>query len=1100
MKRFYAIALLFTCFLSFVALGRDVKLVRYPHYHQGRIVFTYLGDIWTADENGQNLKRVTVHKGRDVYPRFSPDGKWIAFSSERNGNLDVFLIAAEGGAAKQLTFHSADDIVQGWAPDGRCVLFSSQRGEDFMSKLYTVNIDDLKERSAGSDMGVWATYSPDGKKLAINRKGQVYWRKYYRGAYQTDVTVLDIAAKKFTDVTDFDGEDSWPMWSQDGHIYFVSDRDGAGLTNIWRVSEKGGKAERVTSFTVGDVRWPAMSSDGKVIVFEHDFGVWKLDVGSRKVTSIKLDIAAETQENLVEVREFNSQVDDYDLAPSGRRIALSIHGEIFTTPTDEGDLRQITDSPWREKEPQYSPDGKWISFISDRSGREELYVIASDGAGEAQKITDLDTLKFNVSWSPNSKEIAFTGSDSKLRKFTLESKQTVDLTSSRYGNIGAPVWSPDGKWIAFSKADETRNTDVYLIPSAGGEERKVTFDSAADLNPHFSPDGRKIYFVRNDGGGFGGGGGDRASAQLYYVTLEREDRDPSDPEMRADQSESADQDGGPRRAGPPQRNQPPREINIDWAGLKRRTRQLTRMPSAVFNYAITPDSRTIVFVTSELAGLRNAPVIYSIQEDGRRLSRLTTGQGAGGDDEGGRGRGGFGGFGGGIGDLNITRDGRALYFREGQSVYSISLSPAGGGSGFAGIGGAGTTGQAGQSVRRRVNFVAKVRIDKPAEWAEMFDDAWRTMKYRFYDPQMHSKNWDAARAKYQPLVADVGDRQELLNIVNEMIGELNASHTGAAPGPQGREGSVATGHLGVELVSDEQAGRYRITHIYEDGPADKDWVKVSVGDYLLAINGKSVKAGDNYWPLLNNNNRLNRKVEITVNNKPTEEGAWRTRIEPVSAQAYSQLRYERWVSQRREQVEKLSNGRIGYLHIQAMNQPSLRLFEKEIRENRNKEALIIDQRWNGGGNIEQELLAILVQRQYQIWQPRGTEPSGRPFAGFFGPKVVLQNWRSASNAEMFPAGFRALGLGKVIGTPTMGAVIGTGSYSLIDGSTVRTPGVGVFLADPKRTNMENYGVQPDVLVENTPEDNLAGRDRQLETAVQELMKQIGQKGTVVKKE
>jgi tricorn protease len=269
-------------------------------------------------------------------------------------------------------------------------------------------------------------------------------------------------------------------------------------------------------------------------------------------------------------------------------------------------------------------------------------------------------------------------------------------------------------------------------------------------------------------------------------------------------------------------------------------------------------------------------------------------------------------------------------------------------------------------------------------------------------------------------------------------------------------------------------------------------VKVKAGDYLIAIDGKPVKAGDDYWELLND--RLNRKVTVTFNDKPSEDGAWHARIEPVSMQAFSQLRYERWVKQRREMVEKMSGGRVGYLHIQAMNQPSLRRFEKEIRENRNKEALIIDQRWNGGGNIEQELLAILVQREYQIWQPRGTEATGRPFAGFFGPKVVLQNWRSASNAEMFPAGFRALGLGKVIGTPTMGAVIGTGSYSLIDGSTVRTPGVGVFLADQKRTNMENYGVQPDILVENTPEDNLAGRDRQLETAVQELLKELGSRG------
>jgi tricorn protease len=231
-------------------------------------------------------------------------------------------------------------------------------------------------------------------------------------------------------------------------------------------------------------------------------------------------------------------------------------------------------------------------------------------------------------------------------------------------------------------------------------------------------------------------------------------------------------------------------------------------------------------------------------------------------------------------------------------------------------------------------------------------------------------------------------------------------------------------------------------------------------------------------------------VTATFNSKPADDGAWNTRIEAINTGAYGQLRYERWVKERRKKVDELSGGRIGYIHIQAMNQPSLRKFEKEIREFRNKEALVIDQRWNGGGNIEQELLAILVQRQYQVWQPRGTEPAGRPFAAFFGPKIVLQNWRSASNAEMFPAGFRALGLGKVVGTPTPGAVIGTGSYTLIDGSTVRTPGVGVFLADAKRTNMENNGVQPDMLVENKPEDVLAGRDRQLEVAVEELIKQL----------
>jgi tricorn protease len=1083
-------ALLLTMPASLRSAG-EARLVRYPDYHAGRIAFTYLGDIWVADEGGQNARRLTVHKARDVYPRFSPDGKWIAFSSDRNGNLDVFIVPATGGTPKQLTFHSADDSVLGWTPDSKAVLFASNRAEDFAGKLYTVSVDGGMPKNAGPDMGVWASYSPDGSKLALNRHGQVYWRKYYRGANATDVTIMDVAAKKFTNVTDFKGIDSWPLWGTDGFIYFVSDREGNGLTNLWRVSDKGGNAEQVTTFKAGDVRWPSISSDGKTVMFEHDFGIWKLDVPSRKAVVVPIDISTETEENTSEVRSFTSEADDYNLDPSGRRIAFSIHGEIFTAPTEEGDLTQVTDSPARDRDAIYAPDGKHVAFVSDRSGREEIYLATPDGAGEAQAMTNLDALKMSFIWSPDSKAIAFVASDNVLRKYDIETRKTIDLSTAKYGGIGTPAWSADGHWIAYAKADAVRTNDIYLVPAAGGEERRVTFDSYNDTAPRFAPNGRKLYFVRSEGfgGGAGAGAGPGAgSSQIYAIGLEREERDPDDPVERAEPQGPAAATAALAETG--------REITIDWPGLKRRTRQVTRMPFPIFGYTLSPDSRTIAFVTSEPAGTRTQPAVYTIQQDGKRLTRLVSGEApaAEGDDDEPPAAG--GGFGGGINTLAFARDGRTLFFKEGRGVYAVAVG-APGGAGAAGANaaagaGTGAGGPVREGGRRRITFTAKVRVDRQAEWAEMFGDAWRTMKYRFYDAKMHGHDWDSMKAKYEPLVPHVGDRQELLNIINEMIGELNASHTGAAPPPRGRaENGLSTGFLGVELQPDDRAGRYRVAHIYEGGPADKDWVKVSVGDYLIAINGKPVKVGDEYWQLLNY--RLNRKVEVSFNSTAAEAGAWKTRIAPIAQTAQNQLRYLRWVTERRQQVDKLSAGRVGYLHIQAMDQPSLRKFEKELRENRGKQALVIDQRWNGGGNIDQELLGILVQREYQIWQPRGTEPNPRPFSGFFGPKVVLQNWRSASNAEMFPAGFRALGLGKVIGTPTMGAVIGTGSYSLIDGSTVRTPGVGVYLADATQTNMENYGVQPDIFVENTPEDNLAGRDRELETAVQELIKQLEQK-------
>jgi tricorn protease len=342
-------------------------------------------------------------------------------------------------------------------------------------------------------MGVAGAYSPDGNKLAVNRKAQSYWRKFYRGAYQSDVTVMDLGARSFKDLTDFEGMDSWPMWSQDGHIYFVSDRDANAQANIWRVPESGGPATRVTDFHDGDVRFPAMSSDGRTIVFERDFGIAKLDLASKEVKPLQFDIAAETQESLTEFRDFSSTVDDYAVAPNGRRIVFAVHGEVFTAPTEDGgELSQITASPARDRDVLYSPDGKWLASVSDASGREEIYVVPADGTGEAKKVTDVDALKTSYLWSPDSKQIAFTTSDDTLYTVTAEGKDQKQVASSRYGRIGRPAWSPDGKWLAYSRPDVSRSTDVYLRPAAGGEERKVTFDSSDEMKPQFSADAKKL--------------------------------------------------------------------------------------------------------------------------------------------------------------------------------------------------------------------------------------------------------------------------------------------------------------------------------------------------------------------------------------------------------------------------------------------------------------------------------------------------------------------------------------------------------------------------------------------------------------------------------
>jgi tricorn protease len=437
---------------------------------------------------------------------------------------------------------------------------------------------------------------------------------------------------------------------------------------------------------------------------------------------------------------------------------------------------------------------------------------------------------------------------------------------------------------------------------------------------------------------------------------------------------------------------------------------------------------------------------------------------------------------------------------QGGGIYSVAAPAAPAGesaapaspSGFGGRGmrGGGATAAAPatapSSTPRRVTFTVRLEVDQAAERRQVFEEAWRVMKNRFYDPKMHGVNWAAAKDTYEPLLANIADSDELHTVIMQMIGELNASHTGVTAGAAPGQERIQTRYPGFEIEPDA-SGYYKVSHIYKKGPADHDYVKLQAGNFILAVNGKTLKTGDNYWKLFNL--IPGRKFEFSVNSKPQTEGAWTVSLEPLNTTAQGNLEYARWVDTRKAMVDKLSHGEIGYLHIRAMDAASFQKFERDLLENQAKKALIIDERFNGGGGIDQELLQVLNQRKkYESYRGRDSVEVPRPNQAFFGPMVVLQNERSASNAEMFPYGFRALGLGKVIGVPTYGAVIGTGSYRLLDGASIRTPSFGVYTA--KGENFENYGVQPDVLVDNTPADFLSGHDRQVEKAVEVLRSEI----------
>ena len=1117
-----------------VVLPAQVRLLRHPTYSKGKVAFSYLGDIWIANENGSDVQRLTDNQARDVYPRFSPDGNWIAFSSSRDGNDDVFVIPVTGGKPRQLTFHSANDDVVGWTPDGKKIIFTSIRGNGAfptVPTLWEISPGGGIETPLGTDWGAWASFSPDGTKMAFTRHPAVWSRKHYRGSYAADLWVEDLASKKFTRLGDEDykGNRHWPMYARNGEIYFVANITAnekniqfggsevmKSVNNIWKISDKGGKETQVTHHTDGNLFFPSISADGKVIVYEDNFGIWKLDTASGKSTEIVINIRTDGKENDKELVTL-SDAQAFHISPSNKRAAVITHGELFTIATDRGEPQRVTETPWKEQEPRWSPNGKWLAFVSDRTGREEVYL--SDELGKnVRKISDVDCDKSTLVWSSDSKSLMWSGSDHKLRLMDVESGKTDIAATGDAGPISGPQFSPDNKWISFARQDKLLRPHVWVKELASGQEHMIGGDDFLQSSgAKWTPDGKKLLLI-------GGTGApsmaslNRTVTQLYGVALVPQDKDPNPADINSEEQAMAAEASGGSGAGGGRGGRggaaaPPVQVKIVWDGLDRRITQLTRMAGSVSAVVPSPDSHTYLFLAlggttgadDPGAAAQGGPGMYTINEDGSRLTRLntSTGETAGG---GGRGRGGRGGFGG-FNEPQWARDSRAIYFLQGGGLYNLSIPAAPTGDSASGSAGA-TAGRGGRGGRggaapaettaastgpspRRIPLSVKMEIDIPAERRQVFEEAWRVMKNRFYDPKMHGADWAAAKDRYESLLPYIADLDELHNVIMEMIGDMNASHTGISGGTRlpvsgTVEERMQTRYPGFELEPDA-SGFYKVSYIYRKGPADHDYIKLSPGNFVLAVNGKEIKTSDNYWELFNI--LPGRKFEFLVNSKPAMDGAWSIDVEPLNNTAFGDLQYARWVEDRRQMVKALTNGEIGYLHIRAMDAPSLAKFQRDLLENQDKKALIIDQRFNGGGGIDQELLEILNQRKaYQYTRGRDSLDVQRPGQAFFRPMVVLQNERSASDAEMFPDGFRALGLGKLVGVPTSGQVIGTGSFTLLDGSALRTPGAGVFTA--KGENMENFGVKPDVWIDNTPADFLGGHDRQIEKAIETLRSQL----------
>ncbi len=1026
-----------------------LRLMRYPDIAEGRVVFSYQGDLWAAPQAGGRALRLTVHRGYETHPKISPDGKWIAFTADYFGGQNVFVIPAEGGQPKQLTYHPSPATVVGWTPDSRFVVFASNRTAyaRLFTELFKVSPAARFPEKLPVDRGSLASFSPDGRRMVFVRHPTTYWWwKRYRGTLNHDLWLYDFESKGFQQITQFEGNDTWPMWGKDGRIYFVSDRQG--VANLFAYEHPRGAERQLTNHTERGLQWPSMSPDGRWIVFERLGRLWCFD--TRRETEQEIVVTAPTDDHFsptvfVDPAKY---VQGWDVSPHAKRIVFDARGEILTVPREHGDVRHLTRTAGaREQIPVWSPDGKWIAYVSDVSGEQEIYLVDQLGRTEPKQLTANGQFKLGLRWSPDSTKLLFHTNDLHLYALNTETAEMITVARSTVAEIDDYQWSPDGRWVAYALPGKNYNADIYLFDLAGRESTALIAGASDDYNPVFTPDGKGLVFLSEPF---------PDNVEIHSVSLLPEEevpyQKPDDEERMGLATESKTNSEGPSKAstGPP-------VVRIQFEGLSDRIRRVPVRTATYSNLQVT-DKYYYFLMPVPQAG--PAP---DVAESQQALYAF---------------------------DLEELKSHEVA-----EKVKSYRIAPQTGepvvwdGKEFSIIETHGETAKA-----KPVSLAkATLKVDRPQEWRQIFDESWRVIRDYFYDPNLHGVDWAALKEYYRPLLSDVRTRGELNMLILEMLGELNASHNGIGGGddPSWIE-SYPVALLGAELAPDYAVGLYRFKRIYKGeksdkryaAPLDADYVGIREGDYLLAINGEKISANENYLKILVH--RHQNHVELTTSPRPSWEGAATVKVRPITDDYH--LRYRAWVDRNRRVVDQTSAGRIGYVHLENMATRDLNEFKRWFEAYRYKEAMIIDVRYNSGGYVDSGIIDLLERRPYHVSRMRNAEALQYPMDSFGGRVVVLCNEYSFSDAEVFPSGFRARNLGTVIGNRTLGYVIAVRPYKLIDGGTIRRAFIGLWELDG--THLESLGARPDFMVENTPLDELAGKDRQLETAIEYLMKEI----------
>ncbi len=1088
--------------------NEQTRLLRTPTVSASQIAFAYANNIWTVPRAGGSARRLTSFQGQTSNPHFSPDGRWLAFSGDYAGNLDVYVVPAEGGEPRRLTWHPGGDVVQGWTPDGKSVMFTSARASwapTGAPRFWTVPATGGIEEPMPLPRAYQGKISADGSRVAYRMNNS--WdeeRRNYRGGQNRPIWIVDLKSFDLVSPAWTDSKDVDPVWIDDA-VYFISDRDG--VANIWEYQTKTKKLSQLTRFTDFDVK--ALDSGAGSLVFEQAGYVHELDPRNGKEHVVNINAAGDFPWMMPNWKDVTARMTNMSLSPTGKRVVVEARGEIFTIPAEKGDVRNLTNSSGSaERDPAWSPDGKSVSYFSDKSGEYRLYIEAPEGLTPPREIVlQNPTHYYTASWSPDSKKLLFSDTNLKVWVLDVASGQAKVVGNDPWmvpNRTLDPVWSPDSKWVAYASRLRSMYHAIFVSNVETGETKQVTDGLADAVAPAWDASGKYLWFLASTDFGLGSQWLDMTSYDhaenfgLYVAVLKKTEASPLLPESDEDKGvgnapPSSNADGGrgnrsepaaadstsdnsqsDQPAPTPRRPRPPVAVQIDFDGLQQRILSVPGVPERQYSELRAGADGNVFFLEGSpargqegTAGPRGSELWRYRLSDRKAVSFVT-----------------------GVAAYDVSADGHKLVYR----------TPVAGGPGQAGppqppslflVDADKEPPAAGKG---RLTVRLRMYLDPRQEFQQIFNEGWRQERDYLYVPNMHGSDWPKMKQMYAQLLPFVNHRADLNYLLDMMGAEIAIGHSYVRGGDIPEVPTVQGGLLGADFTIEN--GRYRVSRIYDNeswnpdlrAPLVAPGANVAVGDYILAINGVELKAPDNIYRLLDGTS--GRQTSLTVNSTPAMEGARNVTVVPVGNE--QGLRGRAWVESNRRLVEKLSDGQLAYVHLPNTGQGGYNSFNRYYFSQQDKKGVVVDERFNGGGSAADYIIDVLGRDFDGYFNNVAGDryPFTSPAAGIWGPKVMIINEMAGSGGDLMPYMFKRRKLGVLVGKRTWGGLVHTADTpQFVDGGSMIAPRGGFFARDNKWA-VENEGVGPDVDVENWPKDVIAGRDPQLERAVTEALRML----------